>query len=106
LGAELVGNLTRALDQVPLSDIMVGFIVDGVEDFCSIGKEGPKPRISTSEGGTRTPSVEATATMASRVAFVRCVLSDPSSLPFIAAFDSCLSDETLEKYDAVPRTKD
>jgi hypothetical protein len=43
LGAELVGNLTRALDQVPLSDIMVGFIVDGVEDFCSVGKEGPKP---------------------------------------------------------------
>jgi len=38
LGAELVGNLTRALDQVPLSDIMVGFIVDGVEDFASVGE--------------------------------------------------------------------
>jgi hypothetical protein len=38
--------------------------------------------------------------------FVRCVLNDESTPQFAAAFDSCLSDEALEKYDAVPRTKD
>ena len=38
--------------------------------------------------------------------FIRCVLTDQTSLQFIAAFHSCLSDEALEKYDAVPREND
>jgi hypothetical protein len=37
--------------------------------------------------------------------FVRCVVSDQTSLRYITAFDSCLRDEALEKYDAEPRTK-
>jgi len=37
--------------------------------------------------------------------FARCAITDESSLRFLGAFDSCLQDEALEKYDAVPRTK-
>jgi hypothetical protein len=35
--------------------------------------------------------------------FVRCVLDDSNSLQFRSAFNTCLSDESLEKYDAIPR---
>jgi len=70
-----------------------------------------KANLALMQQGTPLMSVE--ATIAQRrlqeqfcLRFVQCVLSDPSSLPFIAAFDSCLSDEALEKYDAMPRTKD
>ncbi len=35
--------------------------------------------------------------------FVQCVLSDQTSLEFMAAFDHCLEDEALEKYEAEPR---
>jgi len=38
--------------------------------------------------------------------FVQCVNGDPDSAPFRAAFDSCLRDEALEKYDAVPRKEE
>ena len=38
LGAKIVGNLLCALDQAPLSDILVDLIVDGVEDFASVGE--------------------------------------------------------------------
>jgi hypothetical protein len=38
--------------------------------------------------------------------FVRCVLGDDqTSLRFRAAFDRCLEDEALEKYEAVPRDR-
>jgi hypothetical protein len=36
---------------------------------------------------------------------VRCAFTDQGSLQFMAAFDSCLSDEALEKYNAVPRDR-
>jgi hypothetical protein len=36
---------------------------------------------------------------------VRCVLTDPSSLQFRSAFDSCLRNESLKKYDAIEREK-
>jgi hypothetical protein len=40
----------------------------------------------------------------------RCVIGDldnPSlNLPYLAEFSSCLREESLEKYDAVPRTND
>jgi hypothetical protein len=39
--------------------------------------------------------------------FARCVIGDPNNqtlrLPYLVAFDACLRDETLEKYDAVQR---
>ena len=35
--------------------------------------------------------------------FIRCVVDDENSLRFRTAFYSCLKDEALEKYDAVPR---
>jgi phosphopantetheinyl transferase len=42
--------------------------------------------------------------------FARCLFPDPSNeavvLPYTAAFGSCLRDEALEKYDAVPRSGD
>jgi hypothetical protein len=38
--------------------------------------------------------------------FIRCVLSDEKSPRFSIAFDNCLRDEALEKYDAVSRDKD
>ena len=37
---------------------------------------------------------------------VRCAFTDQSSPQFMAAFDSCLSDEALEKYNAVPRDRE
>jgi hypothetical protein len=41
--------------------------------------------------------------------FSRCLYPDPNNqsltLPYLAAFLSCLEDEALEKYDAVPREK-
>jgi hypothetical protein len=36
---------------------------------------------------------------------VRCALTDPSSLQFKSAFDSCLRNEALKKYDAVERER-
>ena len=36
---------------------------------------------------------------------VRCAFTDPSSLQFRSAFDSCLRNEALKKYDAVEREK-
>jgi hypothetical protein len=70
-----------------------------------------KANLALIQQGTPLMSVE--ATIAQRrleedfcLRFVRCVLTDQTSLQFIAAFDSCLSDEVLEKYDAVPRTDD
>jgi hypothetical protein len=57
-----------------------------------------------------TPLMSVEATIAQRrleedfcLRFVRCVLSDPNSLQFRSAFDTCLRDEALEKYDAVGR---
>jgi hypothetical protein len=42
--------------------------------------------------------------------FARCLFPDSTNqalvLPYTAAFDSCLRDEALEKYDAVPRSGD
>jgi hypothetical protein len=32
----------------------------------------------------------------------RCVLDDQNTLNFSVAFDGCLKDEALEKYDAEP----
>jgi hypothetical protein len=67
-----------------------------------------KANLALMQQGTPLMSVE--ATIAQRrleeefcLRLVRCVLTDQTSLQFIAAFDSCLSDEALEKYDAVPR---
>jgi hypothetical protein len=37
--------------------------------------------------------------------FVRCFYDDPKDLAFQAEFNSCLEDEALEKYEAVPRDK-
>ena len=34
--------------------------------------------------------------------FVRCSLDDPNSAIFRVQFDSCLKDEALEKYEAIP----
>jgi hypothetical protein len=60
-----------------------------------------------------TPLISIEATIAQRrlqeqfcLRFVRCAIADETSLRFIGAFGSCLQDEALEKYDAVPRTKD
>jgi hypothetical protein len=70
-----------------------------------------KANLALMEQGTPLMSVE--ATIAQRrleeefcLRFIRCVLTDQTSLQFIAAFHSCLSDEALEKYDAVPREND
>ena len=38
--------------------------------------------------------------------FVRCSLDDQNSAIFGVQFDSCLKDEALEKYDAVPADTD
>jgi hypothetical protein len=35
--------------------------------------------------------------------FIHCILDDQNTLNFTAAFNSCLEDEALEKYDAIPR---
>ena len=35
--------------------------------------------------------------------FVRCSLDDPHSATFRVQFDSCLKDEALDKYEAIPR---
>jgi hypothetical protein len=39
--------------------------------------------------------------------FAHCVIGDPNKqmfrLPYLVAFDACLRDEALEKYDAVQR---
>jgi hypothetical protein len=37
--------------------------------------------------------------------FVRCFYADPKDLAFQAEFNSCLEDESLEKYEAVPANK-
>jgi hypothetical protein len=56
------------------------------------------------------PALSVEATIAQRrleeefcLRFVRCVLDDENSLRFTSAFDTCLRDEALEKYDAVGR---
>jgi hypothetical protein len=38
--------------------------------------------------------------------FVRCSLDDQNSAIFGVQFDSCLKDEALEKYDAIPADTD
>ncbi len=38
--------------------------------------------------------------------FVRCGLDDPNSAIFRVQFDSCLKDEALEKYEAIPGDTD
>ena len=38
--------------------------------------------------------------------FVRCSLDDPNSAIFRVQFDSCLKDEALEKYEAIPEDTD
>jgi len=42
--------------------------------------------------------------------FARCLVGDPNNLslalPYSAAFSSCLRDEVLEQYDAVPRASE
>ena len=38
--------------------------------------------------------------------FVRCSLDDPNSVIFRVQFNSCLKDEALEKYDAIPEDTD
>ena len=40
---KLIGDLVPALNQMALSDIVVDFIVDGVEEFPSVGEECAKP---------------------------------------------------------------
>jgi hypothetical protein len=35
----------------------------------------------------------------------RCFISDETDIGFAAEFNSCLSDESLDKYDAVPRDR-
>ena len=56
------------------------------------------------------PAMSVEATIAHRrleeefsLRFVRCVLDDENSLRFTSAFDTCLRDEALEKYNAVGR---
>ena len=38
--------------------------------------------------------------------FVRCSLDDPNSAIFRVQFDSCLKDEALDKYEAIPADAD
>jgi hypothetical protein len=68
-----------------------------------------KANLALMQQGSPAMSVEAT-TIAQRrleeefcLRFVRCVLDDENSLRFTSAFDTCLRDEALEKYDAVGR---
>ena len=59
---------------------------------------------------TGTPLMSVETTIAQRrleeqycLRLTRCFLSDETSTVFAVEFDSCLSDEALEKYDAVRR---
>ena len=65
---------------------------------------------------TQSPLMSIESTIAQRrlqehycLQFATCVVGSPDSsvkqLQYNAAFDSCLQDEALEKYDAVPRDK-
>jgi hypothetical protein len=69
-----------------------------------------KENLALLQQGTPLMSVEALITQRRLqekfcLRFVRCIIDDPNSLHFKTAFDSCLRDEALEKYDAVPRDK-
>jgi hypothetical protein len=81
-----------------------------LENACSVAAmtDYTKSNLALLQQGTPLMSVE--ALVAQRrlqeqfcMRFVSCVVRDPSSLRFMSAFDSCLKDESLEKYEAEPR---
>jgi hypothetical protein len=68
-----------------------------------------KENLALLNQGTPLLSVEGTITQRRLeeqycLRFVRCFYGDPNDLAFKAEFNSCLEDESLEKYEAVPRS--
>jgi hypothetical protein len=90
-------NSNPARDQ-PKNEVQTACGVAAMTDYT-------KANLALLQQGTPLMSVE--ATIAQRrleelycLRSVRCILDDVSSLQFMAAFDSCLQDEALEKYNA------
>lgn len=87
-------------------------IQDDAQKACGVAAMTEYTKANLALMQTSTPLMSVRATIAQRrleeqycLRLTKCFISDETSMPFAAEFDSCLNDEALEKYDAVPRDR-